>query len=272
MDNLKGRTAIITGAASGIGQGTAVALAKRGVNVIVADIDEAGGAETCRMVEQAGAEAVFTLCDVAEPDAFIKLKDLALTRFGRVDIVMNNVGVICRAFPDHMPMEEWRRTIDINLMSIVRSNEVFLPLMIAQKDGHLVNTASFAGLFTYAFDRLPYATTKAAVVQMSEGLAFYLRPLGVGVTVLCPGPVVTNIGRSIRSVGPPVALRTPGARFLPLTSEVVGEQVAEAIETNRFMLPTHAEVFELLTERARDWDGFLQRQIDAPAAVAAGPR
>ena len=263
MDNLAGRSAVITGGAGGIGRGTALALARQGVNVVIADLDSKGGAATAEEVAALGAGAAFIAFDVAR-DPFEWLKDAAIDNFGRIDIVMNNVGVLTRGVPDALPVEEWQRIIEINLMSVVRSNAVFLPVLIGQGDGHIVNTASFAGLYTYAFDRLPYAASKAAIVQISEGLAIYLKPRGVGVTLLCPGPVRTDIGRSVRSFGPPVDVRGPGAQFALMEPEAVGEQVVEAILANRFWLPTDPAVRDLLVARASDWDGFIERQIDDP--------
>ena len=92
-----------------------------------------------------------------------------------------------------MPDEAWIRTIDINLLSIARSNRVFLPLLIEQGRGHVINTASASGLLGYGFDRLPYVATKHAIVGLSEALAIYLGPKGIGVTCLCPSGVITNI-------------------------------------------------------------------------------
>jgi NAD(P)-dependent dehydrogenase (short-subunit alcohol dehydrogenase family) len=168
--------------------------------------------------------------------------------------VVNNVGGLTQGLPEHLPLQEWQRIVDLNLMSVVRSNAAFLPLLLEQASGHIVNTASFAGLFTYSYDRLPYAAAKAAVIQMSEGLRIYLHPEGIGVTVLCPGPVLTNIGGSAHrhSFGPMVAVRAPGKQFVLLTSEAVGEQVADAVVTDTFMLYTHPQVRDVLVERASD--------------------
>src|SRR3546814_5305552 len=126
---------------------------------------------------------------VTEPFAFEQLKAQALVRFGAVHIIMNNIAAVSCGLPEDIPVEEWQRAFDVNLMSIVRSNHVFLPLFIAQGEGHIINTASVDGLFGFGYDRLPYAASKAAVVTLSEGLALYLRPKGIGVTCLCPGPV-----------------------------------------------------------------------------------
>ncbi|MFM6832796.1 MAG: SDR family oxidoreductase [Novosphingobium sp.] len=268
MEQLAGKVAIVTGAASGIGRGTALALARSGAKIVVADIDDAGSNETVRLICEAGGQARTQHIDVADDAAFPMLRDATLTHFGAIDIVMNNVGVITRGLPDHVPVEEWTRILDINLMSVVRSNAVFLPLLIGQGAGHIVNTASFAGLFGYSFDRLPYAAAKAAVVQISEGLALYLRPLGVGVTCLCPGPVRTNVMSSLREFGPKTDTRGPGPEFTLLDPDAVGEMVVDAIRANRFMLVTDQQVVPHLVARATDWDAFVERQIDRPFVVA----
>lgn len=264
---LNSKTAIITGAASGIGRGTAVALAAHGARVIAADVDDKGAEETAAQIRAAGGEAVAQHCDVAEDDALEKLRDAALKQFGRVDVVMNNVGVLTQGLPEYIPLAEWQRIININLMSVVRSNLAFLPLLIKQGSGHIVNTASFAGLYTYSFDRLPYAASKAAIIQISEGLSLYLRPKGIGVTCLCPGPVITNITESLRSFGPKTETVGTGNLYAPLDPKDVGEMVVNAIIENRFMLPTHEQVRTQLIERASDWDGFLARQAEAIKAA-----
>lgn len=267
--SLTDRVAIITGAASGIGRATAFAMADRGARIVVADVNGDGADAVAADIAKAGGQAVGVDCDVLADNAFENLQALALDRFGAVDIVMNNVGGLTRGLPDHLPVSEWQRVLDLNLMSVVRSNAVFLPLLIGQGHGHIVNTASFAGLFSYSYDRLPYAAAKAAVVQLSEGLRLYLNPLGVGVTVLCPGPVATNIIASLPpSFGPDVPMRGPGQQFAVLMPEVVGEQVADAIVNDTFMLYTDARVRDILVERATDWNAFVARQTDVVAGRA----
>lgn len=268
MDSLSGKAAIITGAASGIGRATALSLAVRGVSIVVADIAADGAHAVAQDIKAKGGNAIALPCDITQDDAFEVLKAATLDRFGRVDIVMNNAGGLTRGLPEHVPLDEWRRVLDVNLLSVVRSNLAFLPLLIAQGSGHIVNTASFAGLMTYSFDRLAYAASKAAVIQISEALAIYLRPQGIGVTVLCPGPVKTNIMSSLRAFGPPTDTRGPGPEFHLMEPADVGEQVADAILANRFMLPTHANVRDFLIDRASDWDGFIDRQISDPHIVA----
>src|ERR1700759_468305 len=254
METLRDKVAVITGAGSGIGRAIARALDSRGALIVAVDIHaDSLGEPTDRVLPRRA--------DVSDPQAFEEIRSAALQRFGRVDIVVNNVGVLTNGLPQDIPVTEWQRILDINLMSVVRSNAAFLPLLLDQGSGHLVNTASFAGLFTYSYDRQPYAATKAAIVQISEGLAIYLRPKNIGVTLLCPGPVLTNIAAAVPAFGAGTALRTPGEQFGLLQPEPVGELVADAILDNRFFVPTHPNVVEELRRRLADWDGYIEYQI-----------
>jgi NAD(P)-dependent dehydrogenase (short-subunit alcohol dehydrogenase family) len=153
---------------------------------------------------------------------------------------------------------------------VVRSNATFVPMLLEQGSGHIVNTASFAGLFTYSYDRMPYAASKAAIVQISEGLALYLRPKNIGVTLLCPGPVLTNIASSVPTFGAGAALRTPGDQFELLDPVQVGELVADAILRNRFFVPTHPAVTEDLRRRVEDWDSYLDYQSSREPLIPKG--
>src|SRR3984893_17830923 len=210
MNTLEDKVAVVTGAASGIGRAIAHSLAGRGTDIVAVDIDAVGITTLAADLVAQGAIAVACPVDISEPDAFDDVRNAALERFGHVDIVVNNVGVLTNGLPQDIPVSEWQRILNINLMSVVRSNAVFLPLLLNQGSGHLVNTASFAGLFTYSYDRQPYAATKAAIVQISDGLATCVGRKGIGVTLLCPGPVLTNIVAGVPTFGYGTALRTPG--------------------------------------------------------------
>jgi NAD(P)-dependent dehydrogenase (short-subunit alcohol dehydrogenase family) len=261
MDSLRDKVAVITGAAGGIGRAIAHALTNHGAHLVAVDIDGDGVRILSEALSERGAEVLPQRADVADPGAFESVRNAALQRFGRVDIVVNNVGVLTNGLPEDIPVTEWQRILDVNLMSVVRSNAAFLPLLLDQGSGHLVNTASFAGLFTYSYDRLPYAATKAAIVQISEGLAIYLRPKNIGVTLLCPGPVLTNIASAIPKFGDGAPLRIPGEQFELLEPEPVGDLVADAILRNRFFVPTHPHVVEELRRRVHDWDAYIDHQI-----------
>lgn len=270
METLRERVAVITGAASGIGRAIARALAGRGAHIVPVDIDDHGLNASADDLRDRGATVLPQCTDVSAPHAFEGIRDAALRRFGRVDIVANNVGVLTNGLPEDIPVTEWQRVIDINLMSVVRSNAAFLPLLVDRGSGHVVNTASFAGLFTYSYDRLPYAATKAAIVQISEGLAIYLRPKNIGVTLLCPGPVLTNIAAAVPTFGDGAALRTPGDQFELLEPAPVGELVADAILANRFFVPTHPRVVDELRRRVDDWDAYLDYQISREPTKTKG--
>jgi NAD(P)-dependent dehydrogenase (short-subunit alcohol dehydrogenase family) len=263
MDTVRDKVAVVTGAASGIGRAIARTLADRGARLVAVDRDKDGlEALAGELTGSPNFSVVLPHpADVSDPVAFEGIRDATLQRFGRVDIVVNNVGVLTNGLPQDIPVSEWQRLLDINLMSLVRSNAAFLPLLLDQGSGHLVNTASFAGLFTYSYDRLPYAATKAAIVQISEGLAIYLRPKNIGVTLLCPGPVLTNIAAAVPRFGAGAALRTPGEQFELLDPAPVGDLVADAILHNRFFVPTHPHVVDELQRRVEDWDGYIDYQI-----------
>lgn len=261
MQEVEGKVAIVTGAASGIGRGVAHALGSRGARVVVADIDLEGAQAVTQEIEFAGGQALAQRVDVGEDGAFEQLRSTVIDAYGQVDIVMNNAGVITRGLPQFIPIEEWQRVINVNLFSVVRSHAAFLPGFIEQGSGHFVNTASFAGLMSYSYDRLPYVASKAAIIQISEGLALYARPLGIGVTVLCPGPVATNIGRNMPSFGPDTPTRGPGPQFQVRDPLEVGHEVVDAIQADRFLITTDDQVREILVSRAQDWDGYVARQI-----------
>ncbi|MDO9485264.1 MAG: SDR family oxidoreductase [Actinomycetota bacterium] len=263
MNSVQGKVAVVTGAASGIGRGCARALGARGAIVVVADIDVAGSHVVAQEIQAAGGSALAVRIDVGEDSSFEELKTQLLAEFGRADIVMNNAGVITRGLPEHIPLEEWHRVINVNLFSVVRSHAAFLPLFLKQGSGHFVNTASFAGLMSYSYDRMPYSASKAAIIQISEGLALYAKPQGIGVTVLCPGPVATNIGKNMPSFGPDTPTRGPGPQFQMRDAQEVGNEVVDAIEAGQFWLPTDYQIREILVSRAADWDAYVDRQIES---------
>jgi NAD(P)-dependent dehydrogenase (short-subunit alcohol dehydrogenase family) len=258
--SLDGAVAAITGAGSGVGRASARSLARRGARVVVSDVDRGRADTVADEIRAEGHTAVATTCDVTSDADLAALRDACLEHFGGVDVVMNNVGVLAVGLPEDIPLEAWQRSIDVNLLGVVRSNLAFLPTLIAQGRGHIVNTASMAGLLPYGYDRLPYTATKHALVGMSEALAVYLRPLGVGVTCLCPAGVITNIVEQMQFYGP---ARTPRSPSLPIVeADVVGELVAAAIEEDRFLVLTTPEVGDELRLRAADPDAYVRRAAE----------
>ncbi|HLN17558.1 MAG TPA: SDR family oxidoreductase [Acidimicrobiales bacterium] len=258
MTELVGRVAVVTGGGSGIGRATAHALARTGSAVVVADIDEDRAQAVAGEITEAGGQALGLRCDVSEDDDVAMLRNRAIEEFGRVDVVMSNVGVLALGLPENIPVEAWERIIDVNLLSVVRAVRTFLPGLLEQGSGHLVHTASTAGLYGYSYDRLPYVATKSAIVLLSECLALYTKPRGVGVTCLCPGPVMTNIAEHIEVFGPIAGPRTP--ELAPLDPDTVGQLAVDAILEDRFFVPTHPEVTDILIARARHVDEFVFEQ------------
>jgi len=259
MQSVDGAVAVITGAGSGIGRATALSLGRRGCAVVVSDLDEARAASVAAEIETLGCRAASARCDVAHDDDVTALAEIARSTFGRVDIVMSNVGIIAKGLPLEIPIDAWSSVIDVNLLGTVRVLHAFLPRLLEQGSGHVVTTGSTAGLFPYAFDRLPYAATKAAVVALTESLALYLRPRGIGVTCFCPAGVITNIVEQIRQYGPPTPVQAPQ---LPLiTAEEAGELVVQGILEDRLLVLSGAEAAEMAERHALDRDTFLQSQI-----------
>lgn len=254
---LRSAVAVVTGAGSGIGRAAALAFARRGAKVVVTDLDAERARKVVVEIREVGGEGVGAGCDVTSLDDLNAVRDLALEQFGRVDLVMNNVGILAVGPVEDIPLEAWQRVVDVNLLGVVRSNLVFLPLLLEQGSGHVVNTASTAGLLPYGYDRLPYTATKHAVVGLSEALALYLRPRGIGVSCLCPAGVATNIVEQITFYGQPAPPRGP--RFPVVEAESVGELVADGVSENQFLILTAPEAADELRERGADIDLYLSR-------------
>ena len=262
--DLAASVAVVTGAGSGIGRAIAHAFARRGARVAVTDVLAERAEAVAAEIAEAGGEAVAVACDVTSEADLEGVRDAVLDRFGGIDVVVNNVGVLVMGPPETIPLDAWQRVLDINVLGIVRSNRVFLPLLLEQGRGHVVNTASVSGLQAHGFDRLPYVTSKHAVVGMSESLAYYLGPQGVGVTCLCPSGVLTNIVEQITFYGPQTQPRTPDHQIVQ--PDVVGELVADAVDEGRFLVVTVPDVLDEVRDRAADIDGYVSWAAPPPPA------
>jgi NAD(P)-dependent dehydrogenase (short-subunit alcohol dehydrogenase family) len=257
--------AVVTGGASGIGRATTLELARRGADIVVADLHEPRMAEVRAEVEGMGRRALAVHCDVSQDADVERLRDEALAAMGRVDIVMNNAGVAMLGPGEGLSMEEWDWILQINLGGPIRGVRAFVPHMLERGSGHIVNTASVAGLFAYSWDHPAYITAKFGVVGLTESLALYLRPLGVGVSLLCPGLVNSNMGDTARVGGTDDLSKwiQPMPLEEPVDPPFVGSLVADAIRDDRFLILTHPDVtLERMQRRAADPDAFVQSQID----------
>lgn len=198
MQDLAGKTAVITGAASGMGRAFAERFADAGMNIVLADVEVPRLEEAAAAVAARGVETLAVPTDVSDAAAVDRLRDAALERFGRVHLVCNNAGVGGSLSGRHIDLDEWRWVLGVNLWGVVHGHRSFLPHLLEHGDGHIVNTASMAGHFP---GHGAYSASKWAVVAITEGLYQQLRARGstVGVSCLCPGWVATDIGTSDRN-------------------------------------------------------------------------
>jgi len=195
MRDLKDKVLVVTGAARGIGRALSIELARAGMHVMLADLDLAALAEVVPAIEALGRDAAIEQVDVREHADLERLLSRTLARFGRCDVMINNAGVFHGAPLLETSAEQWQRVVETNLWGVVHGSRVFGAHFAAQGSGHIVNTASAAGLFPVP-GMSAYSTTKFAVVGFSLQLRWELAASGVGVTVLCPGVVKTGIARA----------------------------------------------------------------------------
>jgi NAD(P)-dependent dehydrogenase (short-subunit alcohol dehydrogenase family) len=194
-----GKTAFVTGGASGIGVALGRAFAEAGMNVMLADIEMDALDSTVKSMNHYGSKVRGVRCDVTDPGSVEEAAKATFQVFGRVHVVCNNAGVAAGGGIDYISLDNWRWVIDVNLLGVLHGIRTFLPHIRAHGEGgHIVNTASMAGM-NAGLGFSPYAATKFAVVAMSEGLSVELKPHGIGVSVLCPSFVRTRIGESGRN-------------------------------------------------------------------------
>ena len=245
--DLRGKRCLITGAASGIGRATAIAVAGRGAELFLTDRDGEGLERVAGEIRAAGgAVTYFGTADVADHEAVVALAEEVHALAPNVDVVMNVAGISTWGRIEELEHEHWRRTIEINLVGPISVLECFVPPMIeAGRGGHIVNVASVAGLFGLPW-HAPYSASKFGLRGVSEVLRFDLRKHGIGVSLVCPGAVKTPLVGTVDIVG--VDRESPKMRKLvarfeqrAVTAERVAERIIEAIERNRYMVFTSAD-------------------------------
>ncbi|HEY5663629.1 MAG TPA: SDR family NAD(P)-dependent oxidoreductase [Ilumatobacter sp.] len=262
MDLTSDTVAVVTGGGSGIGLALAERFAAAGCRVVLADVQDDALAAAGEQIAAHGVDVLTVHTDVADAAAVEALAAATLERFGAVHVVCNNAGVGGGGDPWVGPIESWEWTIGVNLWGVVHGVRTFLPHIVASGGGHIVNTASIAGLLP-GFSPV-YDATKHAVVALTEGLHLNLQAAGlpVGVSCLCPGWVKTGIIDSDRNwpaaLGPLPAtdaareitrdhLRRAVAEGMP--PAVVADLVAEAIAEQRFWIFPHPDFLEIAVER-----------------------
>jgi NAD(P)-dependent dehydrogenase (short-subunit alcohol dehydrogenase family) len=252
MKDFRGKTALVTGAASGIGRGLARTFAKAGMNLALADIQAEAVESVRREVESLGAKAIALAVDVSERASVERAAEAVMVAFGKVHVLCNNAGVSMSGTPiEQVKPEEWDWVIGVNLYGVIHGVQTFLPLIRGHGEGgHIVNTSSIAGLQVRpGFHSGAYAVTKYGVVALSEALLNELPGTGVGVSVLCPAAVDTRIYETAKvrpaRFGGPYA--RPESDFMReilqregMHPDQVGARVLRAIEDEEFFIFTHS--------------------------------
>jgi NAD(P)-dependent dehydrogenase (short-subunit alcohol dehydrogenase family) len=195
MRLLAGRTAVVTGAASGIGLATVEAFVAEGMSVVMSDVDEARLTEHADRLTESGARVRAITADVREPEALERLGQAAQSEFGSLHIAVNNAGVVVTGNSWELPLAQWRRVVDVDLWGVIHGVHAFVPLILASGDeGHVVNTASMAAVYAPA-QLGPYAVSKHGVLALSDVLRAELAAAGapIGVSVVMPGMIKTGM-------------------------------------------------------------------------------
>jgi len=264
MRELGGKTAFVTGGASGIGLALGRAFAQAGMNVMLADIETDALAAAVKSLENTGPDIRGVICDVADPSSLERAATATFAAFGNVHLVCNNAGVAAGGGIDNVSLDNWRWVLEVNMMGVLHGIRTFLPHIRGHGEGgHIVNTASMAGMVSdLGFS--PYAASKFAVVGMSEGLAAQVKPLGIGVSVLCPSFVRTGIGESGRNrphrYGPTQA-PDPASAAAAMVAEIakrlqaglepaaVARRVLDAVRNDELYVFTHPNMRDQVDAR-----------------------
>jgi len=269
MELRAGQVAVVTGAASGIGLALAERFARAGLHVVVADLDEEELAAAAGTVQSRGVDALAVVTDVRDEQSVAALAAATMERFGAVHVVCNNAGVAPKSDPWSGPLSAWHWVMDVNFWGVVHGVRAFLPTLFAQGEGHIVNTASMAGLlpgFGSAYD-----ASKHAVVAITEGLYRTLARTGlpIGVSVVCPGWVRTQIFDADRHwpdalgerpqpdvIGEVVQPHVRRAIAEGISPAEVADRVAEAISASRFWVFPQQDFLDVAIRR---WHTIAER-------------
>jgi NAD(P)-dependent dehydrogenase (short-subunit alcohol dehydrogenase family) len=260
-----GHVAVITGGASGIGRSLARAFAAEGMHVVLADLDDVKMRSVEAEITEAGVDVLPVLCDASSESAVQALAQATLDRFGAAHVLCNNAGVVGKGDPWMGAFNNWEWVVGINLYGVVHGVRAFLPIMQDQGCGHIVNTASMAGLVAVP-GQVPYAVTKAGVVALTEALYLELVATGspVRVSALCPGFVKTSLMETGVTWNPAfgdepaptqsVMSELVAAAFVQgvdegIPPEDVAAQVVDAVKAQRMWILTHADMRHLPVER-----------------------
>jgi NAD(P)-dependent dehydrogenase (short-subunit alcohol dehydrogenase family) len=279
MTAVQHQVAIVTGGASGIGQALCHALATRGAKVIVADINAQGAEGVATAIRQRGGQAAAYQVDVADAHSVKQLVQHTVAAHRRLDYLFNNAGIAVTADTRDLRLEHWYRVIAVNLMGVIYGVQAAYPVMVQQGHGHIVNTASLAGLLPYPTN-LPYATTKHAVVGLSLSLRAEAADLGVKVSVVCPGWVQSGIyaASPILNVRPEQV--QPALPFKLMETDAAARRILVGVARNQpvIVFPLYARMLWWVYRMRVTWLNALGlklirdlRRLRTPSAVEQDP-
>jgi short-subunit dehydrogenase len=231
MREIRGKWALVTGAASGIGRAIALRLAQEGARLYLVDIDEAGLARVVSETRQSGVEVIGRRCDVSQPREVSAAVADVLSRCGGVDILVNNAGITYYGRTERMSADHWDRLMQVNLLSHIQFTRELLPSLLARREAHVLNVCSILGLIGMP-KVTAYCTSKFAMVGFSESLRNELGRQGLGVTALCPGFVTTNLFTNAPLEESAEEHKLP-PRWVCTTPERVANAAVKAIYRNR---------------------------------------
>ena len=265
---LRNRTCIVTGAASGIGRAGAIAFAASGARVVAADRDAVGVAATVGSITAQGGSAIAVTCDVSKESDIIAMVATGEAAFGPIDLVWSNAGIGFSGGVE-TPDREWQMIWEINLMAHVWTVRAVLPGMIERGEGYLVSTASAAGLLSN-IGTASYTVTKHAAVALAEWLAITHGDQGIRVSCLCPQGVRTNMLRGMTDGDASSAAASVTASGDVLEPSVVAQCVIDAVRAERFLILPHAEVLTFWQRKTTDIDRWLggMRRLQAKVRSA----
>jgi NAD(P)-dependent dehydrogenase (short-subunit alcohol dehydrogenase family) len=263
---------VVTGAASGIGRACAIKFAQEGSDVVVSDINEEGCKPVVDEIEALGRKALLVKTDVSKEQEVLDLVAASIEWQGHCDVFMSNAGIGLGGAPHAIPQSEWDNILAINLHSHIWAVRQLLPHMLERGSGHLVHTASSAG--TIGFPSLiPYCVTKFGVVGLCESLAGYVQDRGIGVSVVCPLLVSTNIFERSFSYPEDEAGRVQDEAMQSmirdffknngLPPERVADDVVEAVNANRLYVFPHPELKDMIDQKWRDPDEWVRNQASS---------
>jgi NAD(P)-dependent dehydrogenase (short-subunit alcohol dehydrogenase family) len=235
-----GATAIVTGGASGIGRALAEELAKRGCEVVLADLQIESAEEVASEIRASGGKATAVKIDVTDFSAMEQLAQETASRTGRLDFIFNNAGIAIGGLVNRLGIEDWNRIVDVNLRGVINGIQATYQIMMKQGFGHIINTASMAGLGVGP-GNIPYTTTKYAVIGLSKSLRAEAAQFGIRVSVICPGAIRTPIleggkfGKLLIDI-PPEELRRMWEKVRPMPPNLFAEKVLKSVAKNKAII------------------------------------